>query len=120
MKKLQNGIWSWPLTVPIVLGLFSLWLVLMLFTVGCKTDPASLDKYQTQYQAATNTLNIVHTAVQPYVPAPVSGVTEGVFAIVTAVLAAWNTWQHRQIAALQKNQQAPNGSSLAPAAPPSS
>ncbi len=120
MKTVTKHLWSWPLTVPLMLGVFSVWVVLMLLTVSCSTDRASLEKYQAEYKAATNTLNIVHTAVQPYVPAPINTATEGVFAIVTGLLAAWNTWQHRQIAALQKSQQAGNTADTPAAGPPSS
>jgi hypothetical protein len=103
--------WSWPLAVPVMLGIFSVWVVLMLLAVGCQTDRASLEKYQAEYKAATNTLNIVHTAVQPYVPPPVNTATEGVFAIVTGLLAAWNTWQHRQISLLKNGHKNGNGTS---------
>ncbi len=94
-------LWSWPLAVPVMLGIFSVWVVLMLFTVSCATDKASLDRYQAEYKAATNTVAVIHTAVQPYIPAPASAASETVFALVTGLLAAWNTWQHRQISQLK-------------------
>ncbi len=110
-------LWSLPLAMPVMLGVFSVWVVLMLFTVSCATDKASLDRYQAEYKAATNTVAVIHTAVQPYIPAPVSAASEGVFAVVTGLLAAWNTWQHRQIAALKNGQK--NGNGTQPlAAPP--
>ncbi len=121
-KPAVRSLWSWPLAVPVLLGLFSIWVVLMLLAVSCSTDRASLERYQAEYKVATNTLNIVHSAVQPYVPPPVNTATEGVFAIVTGLLAAWNTWQHRQIAQLKNGQKNSNGTpaTVPPAAPAAS
>ncbi len=117
-KAATRHLWSWPLTVPVMLGVFSVWVVLMLFTLGCRTDAASLAKYQAQYQAATNTVAEVHALVQPYIPAPMNAASETVFAIVTGLLAARNTWQHRQITLLKNGKS--NGTSTdgpSPAAP---
>ncbi len=51
---------------------------------------------------------------------PVSAASEGVFAVVTGLLAAWNTWQHKQINQLKNGQKNGNGTNAdpAPAAPP--
>ncbi len=98
-----------------MLGVFSVRVVLMLLRVSCATDQASLERYQAQYQAATNTVAVIHTAVQPYIPAPMNTATEGVFAVVTGLLAALNTWQHRQIAKLKEAQNG-TGRTASPAA----
>ncbi len=118
-KAATRHLWSWPLTVPVMLGVFSVWVVLMLFTLGCRTDAASLAKYQAEYKAATNTVAEVHALVQPYIPAPMNAASETVFAIVTGLLAAWNTWQHRQITLLKNGKSNGNGTQpvAAPAAP---
>ncbi len=81
---------------------------------SCRTDRASLERYQAQYQAATNVVETVHQVVRPYVPAPFSVGSEAVFGLVSAALSAWNAWQHKQIRELKNGNG--NGKSVAPVA----
>ncbi len=67
------------------------------FIISCRADRASLERYQGRYRVATNAVETIHQVVQPYVPAPFNVGSEAVFGLVSAVLAAWNAWQHKQI-----------------------
>ncbi len=86
--------------------------------VSCRTDRASLERYQAQYRVATNAVEQVHHAVQPYVPAPFNAASETLFGIVSAALAAWNAWQHKQIRALKNGNGNGNGNGNAKVSAP--
>jgi hypothetical protein len=75
-------------------------LVVFLPLSGCASTPAGLDREQALYQAGTNVVTTIHEIV-PYLPAPAGTAVEGMLALATAALAAWNTHQHLQIRTLK-------------------
>ena len=94
-------------------------LVLTLFVMlcGCASTPAGLNREQALYRAGTNVVATLHEVV-PYLPPPVGGAAEGVLALATAALAAWNTHQHLQIKKLKNGNGHGNGNGSVASNPP--
>jgi hypothetical protein len=67
---------------------------------GCGTTPKALSTEQKLYQTGTNIVGQVDS-ISKVLPPPFCSACEAGTAIATALLAAWNAWQHGQIKALQ-------------------
>ena len=78
----------------------------------CSRTPQGLDREQAIFRAGTNVVGQVQTLV-PYMPQPIGTTAEVVLGIATALLAAWNTAQHKALRQLQ------NGKPPSPASTPS-
>ena len=89
-------------------------LLLLDLGTGCATTPAGLNREQALYQAGTNVVATIREVV-PYLPAPAGTAVEGVLALATAALAAWNTHQHLAIKRLKNGNG--NGATVPDPAP---
>jgi hypothetical protein len=98
----------------VIIALLAVVLALVCFAVGCSTTQRGLEREQHLYSMGTNAVAVLERVV-PVLPAPVNSLAEPLLALATAGLAAWNTWQHRQIRSLQNGQ---NGKSVAVAPAP--
>lgn len=94
MSKVQ------PAFLVVVIAAAVLCPLAVLAPFGCSTTAAGLAKEQAIYATATN---IVARAqeVAAVIPPPAQNITGAVLALVSIGLAAWNSWQHRQIQDLQ-------------------
>ena len=72
----------------------------------CSHTPQGLDREQAIYRAGTNVVGQVQTLV-PYMPQPIGGTAEVVLGVATALLAAWNTAQHKALRQLQNGKTPP-------------
>jgi hypothetical protein len=99
----------------VILALLAIVLALVCLAVGCSTTQSGLDREQHLYSIATNAVAAVEKRVVPALPPPVASIAEPLLALAAAGLAAWNTWQHKQIRGLQNGQ---NGKSIAVAPAP--
>ena len=73
---------------------------LALITQGCGTTAPQLTREQKLYSDATNVVS-TFSQIGTVLPPPFCSIFEGGTALATAILAAWNAWQHKQIKALQ-------------------
>jgi hypothetical protein len=67
---------------------------------GCATTEQGVAREEVLYRAGTNMVATVQGVV-PYLPPPVGSVVEGLLALATAALAAWNTHLHTQVKTLR-------------------
>jgi hypothetical protein len=72
----------------------------------CSHTQPGLEREQAIYRAGTNVVGQVQTLV-PYLPPPVSTTAEVVLGVATALLAAWNTAQHKALRQLQNGKHPP-------------
>jgi hypothetical protein len=79
---------------------------------GCASTQPGLRREQALYSAGTNVIADIRS-VTPYLPAPVGNTVEGVLALATAALAAWNTHLHAQMKTLRNG----NGNGTKPSSP---
>lgn len=123
MKKTRDflkSVWrdtSWRHRAAI--GACALLLAAMAITLalsGCASTEQGLAREEVLYRAGTNVVATVQS-VAPYLPAPVGSVVEGVLALATAALAAWNTHLHTQMKSLRNGNG--NGAKASPGAGPS-
>jgi hypothetical protein len=115
-----KGVWrdtSWPHRAAI--GGCVLLLGAMVTTLalsGCASTEQGIAREEVLYRAGTNVVATVQ-AVTPYLPPPVGSVVEGVLALATAALAAWNTHLHSQVKTLRNGNG--NGAKASTGAGPS-
>jgi hypothetical protein len=75
-------------------------LVLFALAAGCATTPTGIAREEAIYGWATNAVAQARQVV-PYIPAPASNIVEVSLGVAAALLAAWNTAQHRAIQKLK-------------------
>jgi hypothetical protein len=71
---------------------------------SCASSPSGLKREQGFHDAATNSVSFVREGVVPFLPAPWSGVVEGVLAAAMAGLGLWTRSLHARSAALEAQQ----------------
>jgi hypothetical protein len=113
MRELATGTRR-HLKALVIIALLAVVLALICLAAGCSTTQRGLEREQHLYSMGTNAVAVLERVV-PVLPAPVNSIAEPLLALATAGLAAWNTWQHRQIRTLQNGQ---NGKSVAVAPAP--
>ncbi len=84
---------------------------------GCASTPQGLQREQAIYSADTNVIASIRS-VTPYLPASAGNTVEGVLALATAALAAWNTHLHSQMKTLRNGNGNGNGNGHPAANPP--
>jgi hypothetical protein len=87
------------LELAVFLACCSLLIFLPLLIIGCSTTPSGLAREATLYTTGTNIVATLQPAAQA-LPAPFNTAAEYLLAFASAALAAWNTWQHKQLNAL--------------------
>ena len=75
-------------------------LVLIALGAGCASTPTGVAREEAIYAWSTNAVAQARQVI-PYIPAPASNVVEFSLGIAAALLAAWNTAQHRAIQKLK-------------------
>ena len=99
----QHNCWSLLDLVFAVACAVTIVLALNTLCAGCSTTPAGLATEASWYATGTNVVSHV-AQLAPALPAPFGSIAEGAAAVAAALLAAWNTWQHKQIKSLQNGQ----------------
>jgi hypothetical protein len=93
----------------VLIGIVAFCLALVCPASGCATTDAGLAREERIYGIATNV--VAHAQqIAPSLPTPFNVGSEGILAVLTAALAAWNTVQHREIAKLKTGKMNNNGS----------
>ena len=91
----------------VLIGFVAFCLALVCFASGCATTDAGLAREEPIYGIATNV--VAHAQqIAPSFPTPFNIGSEGILAVLTAALGAWNTMQPREIAKLKTGKMTPN------------
>jgi hypothetical protein len=106
IKRYLSNFWTRPTcerqAVILAALIFCSVITFLLLTSSCSTSPAGLATEQKIVNTATNIVAKL-TAAAPAIPPPYSTLATDILYVISAGLAFWNTWQHKQISALQSS-----------------